>query len=81
LAQDDALCLDCHAASVSGSSSDVLMPDIDTCLDCHSEERGIQNVQLACTGCHGFHLPGATPMQAALPAIHPAAPAAAGGGE
>ncbi|MFN7782319.1 MAG: cytochrome c3 family protein [Lysobacterales bacterium] len=81
LAQDDATCLDCHAAAVSGASSDVLMPAIDTCLDCHSEERGIQNVQLACTGCHGFHLPGATPMQAALPVTHPAAPAAAGGGE
>ncbi len=81
LAQDDATCLGCHVASVSSSSSDVLMPGIDNCLDCHSEERGIQNVQLACTGCHGFHLPGATPMQAALPDSHPTARAAAGGGE
>ena len=81
LAQDDATCLGCHAADVSNRSGDVLMPGIDSCLDCHSEERGTQNVQLACTGCHGFHLPGATPMQAALSDAHPTAPAAAGGGE
>lgn len=79
LAQDDATCLGCHAAAVSSTSSDVLMPAMDNCLDCHSEQRGPQNVQLACTGCHGFHLPGATPMQAALPGTHAAAPAAAGG--
>lgn len=81
LAQDDATCLGCHAADTSAHSSDVLMPDMDNCLDCHGEQRGAQNVQLACTGCHGFHLPGATPMQAALPGTHAAAPTAAGGGE
>lgn len=78
-AEEDANCLHCHAADVSASSSDVLMPGIDNCLACHGEQRGSQNVQLGCVGCHGFHLPGMTPMGPA-PRVHQAALPAAGGG-
>jgi predicted CXXCH cytochrome family protein len=78
VATDDATCLGCHAADLSQASSDVLMPDMAVCLDCHGEQRGAQSVQLACTGCHGFHLPQGTPMQAALSAPGAAVAAARG---
>ena len=77
-AEEDATCIGCHAADVSASSSEVLMPGIDGCVTCHGEQRGSQNVQLACTGCHGFHLPAGTPMQAVGPAAHAASAATAG---
>jgi predicted CXXCH cytochrome family protein len=64
-AEDDALCLSCHAADTSDTSSDVLMPAIATCLDCHGEDRGAQQVALGCIGCHDFHLPHAPRMHAA----------------
>jgi hypothetical protein len=65
-AEEDATCRHCHAADVSKLSQDVLMPGLDTCLGCHGEHRGQQAVVLACTDCHGFHLPGGTPMRAAF---------------
>jgi hypothetical protein len=63
-AEDDALCLSCHEAETSETSSDVLMPPLAACLDCHGEDRGEQQVALGCIGCHDFHLPHAAPMRA-----------------
>ena len=57
-------CADCHAATRSGQTSDVLIPDIAKCATCHGKDRS----QIAaasdanCTTCHAFHTPGkATP--------------------
>lgn len=47
-------CGDCHAAKTSSQSSDVLMPKIDGCRDCHG-----RNLASTCLTCHGFHLQGA----------------------
>lgn len=49
-------CALCHQAETSEQSSDVLMPDIDKCRDCH----GGPNSRLAttCVGCHTLHLAG-----------------------
>lgn len=49
-------CTLCHKAETSESSSDVLMPTIETCRDCH----GGPDSRLAttCEGCHNFHLAG-----------------------
>jgi cytochrome c553 len=33
-------CSTCHAAETSKTASDVLMPGIETCRDCHGGERG-----------------------------------------
>jgi predicted CXXCH cytochrome family protein len=49
-------CGTCHEAETSAESSDVLMPDIETCRACH----GGPDSRLAttCVGCHNFHLAG-----------------------
>lgn len=51
----DAVCLDCHDATASAASSDVLMPDLEQCVGCHGDHRADQLVQLHCIDCHGFH--------------------------
>lgn len=43
-------CSTCHKAETSKQASDVLMPRIETCRDCH---RG--TMKTACSDCHGFH--------------------------
>ncbi|MFM8518454.1 MAG: cytochrome c3 family protein [Nevskiaceae bacterium] len=43
-------CSTCHKAETSKQASDVLMPVIETCRDCH---RG--TMKTACSDCHGFH--------------------------
>jgi NAD-dependent SIR2 family protein deacetylase len=51
-------CVDCHAAPKSKKASDVLMPDIAHCRDCHAGNRPEKNkVASDCGLCHGFHLP------------------------
>lgn len=54
VAADD-LCLGCHAASTSASSSDVLMPDVDNCRTCHADHSDPDRVPLHCIDCHSFH--------------------------
>ena len=52
-------CADCHAAAKSAKASDVLIPAIKVCRDCHSgAEAVIGKVSSDCAMCHGFHLPG-----------------------
>jgi hypothetical protein len=52
-------CVLCHAAAESGSAHDLLMPDIDTCRDCHGSafERRNDSSQTpsTCIMCHSFH--------------------------
>lgn len=54
-------CETCHAAGQSKAASDVLMPAIKTCRECHggsSPPMGAQNlVSSDCTLCHSFHVP------------------------
>ena len=51
----DAACLQCHAAQDSSKSSDLLIPGIETCLDCHSEVAEPVRVNLQCIHCHSYH--------------------------
>lgn len=53
-AGDDA-CLECHAATTSASSHDVLVPDIAQCVACHGDHRQAERVPLHCIDCHAFH--------------------------
>jgi len=52
-------CAGCHAAADSESSRDVLIPDIDTCRECHGSGIARRNAaaQLpsTCIMCHNFH--------------------------
>jgi len=52
-------CIGCHAANVSHSSSDVLMPTRGLCVTCHNAERG--NSAETCITCHDFHQTEGTP--------------------
>ncbi len=51
---DDA-CAACHRARDSRSSEDLLLPDLDDCLECHSDRPALDRVALGCTSCHSFH--------------------------
>lgn len=50
-------CKTCHAAASSKRSTDMLMPGIDTCRDCHAGSHAPSAPQIAssCTSCHSFH--------------------------
>jgi pSer/pThr/pTyr-binding forkhead associated (FHA) protein len=55
-------CQGCHAAQLSESSADVLIPDIDTCRDCHgsgvARRNSASQTPSTCIMCHSFHFPG-----------------------
>ena len=49
-------CTDCHAATTSTSSRDVLLPGIADCRTCHAGADGGDNrLSSTCTACHGYH--------------------------
>jgi len=47
-------CTLCHAAEQSEISADVLMPDLQSCRECHGSESN--QLATTCIGCHNFHL-------------------------
>jgi hypothetical protein len=50
-------CTDCHKASNSEDSMDVLIPAIDNCRQCHAGTRSVTNrLESTCVDCHGFHV-------------------------
>jgi hypothetical protein len=57
-------CATCHAAERSDAATDVLMPTLATCRDCHTGSAAPtgQGNRLAtgCMTCHDFHRPGAS---------------------
>lgn len=48
-------CSDCHQAETSEKSTDVLMPDIDICRDCHGGAASQAKLGSRCVDCHDFH--------------------------
>ena len=49
-------CADCHAAHASQSSSDVLMPKLAQCRECHLGEGATKpKVPSSCAMCHAYH--------------------------
>jgi hypothetical protein len=48
-------CLSCHPANKSESSTDVLIPDIDKCQECHSDRPIVDQVAVQCVSCHTYH--------------------------
>jgi hypothetical protein len=52
-----AQCKDCHDISRSKRSSDIAIPDIETCRVCHAGNTPVVNkVVSTCVSCHGYHL-------------------------
>jgi hypothetical protein len=62
-------CATCHKAETSDSATDVLMPDIRICRDCHlGEDARRAEVPSSCAMCHAYH-----PREGGRPADHPSA--------
>jgi hypothetical protein len=51
-------CADCHAAENSEKTSDVLLPGIDSCMNCHRPNGGARS---GCVECHQYHAREKTP--------------------
>jgi predicted CXXCH cytochrome family protein len=51
----DALCKTCHSADTSDKSSDILIPGIAQCTDCHDSQAQAGRVALSCVSCHDYH--------------------------
>jgi predicted CXXCH cytochrome family protein len=47
-----ATCTSCHAAATSRETSDVLMPSIGVCQQCHKKSDG---AEARCFECHAYH--------------------------
>lgn len=58
-------CTTCHAADTSSRATDLLMPGIETCRDCHEGETAHEaEVPSSCAMCHSYHpRPGAAPAR------------------
>lgn len=64
-------CMECHEATTSKSSEEVLMPKIETCRRCHQGEHATQAIPSTCILCHVYHRDELAPMLPA--ATQPAA--------
>jgi hypothetical protein len=51
-------CTDCHQAEGSHQTSDILMPTLQSCQTCHSQQGGIV---ASCETCHSYHAHPTTP--------------------
>lgn len=51
-------CVTCHAADTSDAATDFLMPDLESCRDCHLGEDAVEaEVPSSCAMCHSYHPP------------------------
>ena len=49
-------CADCHDVERSLDASDVAIPAIETCRECHAGAKPVEKkVTSSCMLCHGFH--------------------------
>lgn len=56
-------CGSCHQAARSNAASDLLIPGLATCRNCHGGERTSKAVASPCAMCHSYHArPGAPAM-------------------
>jgi hypothetical protein len=63
-------CASCHAAKTSQNSSDLLLPGISRCRDCHlGEDARKAKVPSACAMCHSYHPRQGAPAKAELIAV------------
>lgn len=61
-ADGDAACLTCHRALESVESAEIMIPDLDNCLSCHSDRNLADTVPLDCIACHAYHPLGQEPV-------------------
>lgn len=48
-------CADCHDAKSSKEASDLMIPGINNCRQCHGGEKAKGKVGSTCIECHGYH--------------------------
>ena len=59
-AHEDETCVSCHAADESSEASDLLIPDLESCQDCHQGATAMKTEKIvpsSCAMCHGYHTP------------------------
>ena len=49
-------CATCHAATASEKSEDVLLPGIESCMECHGGPDVHNQLASQCVDCHKFHI-------------------------
>ena len=49
-------CLSCHPADASSDASDLLIPNLASCRDCHGGETSSLPVESSCAMCHDYHM-------------------------
>jgi hypothetical protein len=64
-------CNACHDAEVSESATDVLMPNLASCRNCHGGEDSSGLLQSTCVTCHDFHMTEQGPMGELMDIINP----------
>ncbi|MGZ8359738.1 MAG: cytochrome c3 family protein [Allosphingosinicella sp.] len=61
--EGSASCLSCHRADASSDSSDVLLPNLASCRDCHGGEVTAKPVESTCAMCHDYHMDDGVPAR------------------
>ncbi|HEV2867139.1 MAG TPA: cytochrome c3 family protein [Allosphingosinicella sp.] len=56
-------CLSCHRADASSDSSDLLIPNVASCRDCHGGETTSLPVESSCAMCHDYHMDEGVPTR------------------
>lgn len=56
-------CESCHAAAKSNAATDLLIPGIKTCRECHGGEDSHAKVPSSCAMCHSYHQRPGAPWQ------------------
>lgn len=57
-------CSSCHKAETSKAATDLLLPDLKSCRECHLGEDAVKaEVPSSCAMCHSYHVPGGSAAQ------------------
>jgi predicted CXXCH cytochrome family protein len=51
----DAACLSCHKAKASKDSSDLMLPVMAKCEQCHGDRPAVERIKVQCVSCHSYH--------------------------
>ena len=56
-------CLSCHTANASNDATDLMIPNVASCRDCHGGETTRLPVPSSCAMCHDYHMDQGVPSQ------------------
>lgn len=72
-------CTGCHKVELSDKSSEIAMPNLKTCRECHGGENTREKLASPCVKCHVFHRQGEPPLLNAEAEVVPAGGEGGGG--